>query len=92
MKVPTVADTILLPLLPLQIFKITRYISLQFYLSIKGLSLISVTSDFLLVLVHYLYTLVYSFTYQLKVYHYPRLVGLLVYNKVEWSVSTRKRE
>ena len=66
MKVPTVADTILLPLLPLQIFKITRYISLQFYLSIKGLSLISVTSDFLLVLVHYLYTLVYSFTYQLK--------------------------
>ena len=48
MKVPTVADTILLPLLPLQIFKITRYISLQFYLSIKGLSLISVTSDFLL--------------------------------------------
>ena len=57
MKVPTVADTILLPLLPLQIFKITRYISLQFYLSIKGLSLISVTSDFLLVLVPYLYTL-----------------------------------
>ena len=52
----------LLPLLPLQIFKITRYISLQFYLSIKR----SVTSDFLLVLVPYLYTLVYSFTYQLK--------------------------